>query len=231
MRVFIKIDSIRIAVHIVNIAAKRYSATGLQLKEWFILVDAGSNALAADAAPTVFSGQHNTLATPWCSLSYAHDEEDVVKVKVVANIITKQVYKSTIFSRLLKLAHIAPIPLYSLFIVATVFAAEVLVAEVLVTEAVATVAVRLPKLAHIVTTLWCNLSSVATLISMIMAIELVTVIVNILAMLKLAHIAPTLLNSLFAKVIAKAEELLVVPIVATVAFTRLTRQHSRPTIL
>jgi len=130
---------------------------------------------------------------------------------------------STDFSWLPKLAHIAPILLYSLFIVAMVFAAEEqLVTAVAVAAAVAVFDVRLPELAHTVTTLWCSLSSGATL--NIMAIELVSVFVTILTMLKLAHIVPTLSYSLSAKV-TMAVELL--PVVLTVP----TRQHNRPATL
>ena len=132
---------------------------------------------------------------------------------------------STDFSWLPKLAHIAPILLYSLFIVAMVFATEeqlVTAVAVAAAAAVAVFDVRLPELAHTVTTLWCSLSSGATL--NIMAIELVSVFVTILTMLKLAHIVPTLSYSLSAKV-TMAVELL--PVVLTVP----TRQHNRPATL
>ena len=134
---------------------------------------------------------------------------------------------STDFSWLPKLAHIAPILLYSLFIVAMVFATEeqlvtAVAVAVAAAAAVAVFDVRLPELAHTVTTLWCSLSSGATL--NIMAIELVSVFVTILTMLKLAHIVPTLSYSLSAKV-TMAVELL--PVVLTVP----TRQHNRPATL
>lgn len=58
------VDSVEIAVHIVNMTAMRYSASEWLLTERFVVVDVSSNAHAVYDAPVVFSGQHSTLTTP-----------------------------------------------------------------------------------------------------------------------------------------------------------------------